>query len=147
MISSPENGYADFQSDDSKLELVDIVISSEEAQFKITTSKHEKFLSVAQSICELKGWKLTKTRFILDGERLQNDLTFEENEVQNHSVISVMFEMVGGKGPTDLEILKMLEEAPSEDEESEEIECTEQAEEANLAEVECSHTVSNYKLY
>ena len=147
MISSPENGYADFQSDDSKLELVDIVISYEEAQFKITTSKHEKFLSVAQSICELKGWKLTKTRFILDGERLQNDLTFEENEVQNHSVISVMFEMVGGKGPTDLEILKMLEEAPSGDEESEEIECPEQAEEANLAEVECSHTVANYKLY
>ena len=104
MISSPE----DSQSDDSNHAIIDIVISSETGQFKITTRKHEKFLSVAKSVCELTGWKLIKTRFILNGERLQNDLTFKENEVQNHSVIDVMFEMVGGKGPTELEIRKFL---------------------------------------
>ena len=146
MISSPENcGY--FDSTNSKDELVDIVISSEEGQFNITTRKNEKFLSVAKSVCELTGWKLIKTRFILNGERLQNDLTFKENEVQNHSVIDVMFEMVGGKGPTELEIRKMLEEEASEDDESEEIEYPNQTAEANSAENDCSHTDVNYKLY
>jgi hypothetical protein len=140
MISSSE----DSQSDDSNHAIIDIVISSETGQFKITTRKHEKFVSVASCVCELTGWKLIMTRFILNGERLQNDLTFEENEVQNHSVIDVMFEMAGGKGPTDLEIQKMLEEASSGDDESDEMECPPQSREANS---DSSHTNLSYKLY
>ena len=53
---------------------------------------------------------LDKTRFILDGDRLQNDLTLLENEVHDKAVLDAFLEVSGGKGPTDMEILKMLED-------------------------------------
>ena len=96
-------------------ELIDIIIDSGKEKFNITTFKHGKFLDVATSVCEMAGWDLSKTRFLFNGDRLENDKTFSENEVDNHALIDVMFEMVGGKGPTEdemrMRILKMLEEA------------------------------------
>ena len=71
---------------------------------------------MAATVCELSGWSLSQTRFLIDGDRLQNDMTFIENDVENHALVDIVFEMVGGKGPTDGEIRKMLEEAVSESE-------------------------------
>ena len=90
-------------------ELINIIISSGIQTFRITTYRCEKFLSVATSVCEEADWDQKKTRFLLDGSRIQNDKTFSENDIENHAQIDVMFEMVGGKGPTEAEILKMLE--------------------------------------
>ena len=109
-------------------ELIDVTITSSKTQFKITTRKSEKFLNVAVSVCDEVGWNLNSTRFIFNGERLQNKLTFLENEIKNNALIEVCFEMVGGKGPSADEIRKMLDEAKSDESEKsdwDEIETTE----------------------
>ena len=102
-------------------ELIDILISSGKETFKITTYRHDKFLSVATSICEEADWDQKKTRFLLNGSRIQNNKTFSENDIENHAQIDVMFEMVGGKGPSEAEIREMLEkeDTGSEDESDE----------------------------
>ena len=80
-------------------------------------SQNFKFDKVARLFCEHTGWMLNKTRFILDGDSLQNDLTLLENEVNNHAVLDAFKEVFGGKGPTDGEIRQMLEECDSDTEE------------------------------
>ena len=104
-------------------ELIDIIINSGKEKFNITTSKQEKFLSVASSVCEIAGWNMSNTRFLLNGDRLQNDKTFLENDVDNLALIDVMFEQVGGKGPSHEEeeekIRKMLEANDSETDDEE----------------------------
>ena len=102
-------------------ELINIIISSGKQTFRITTHRSELFLSVATSVCEEADWDQNKTRFLLNGSRIQNGKTFSENDIENHALIEVMFEMVGGKGPSEAEILKMLEkdDTGSEDESDE----------------------------
>ena len=85
-------------------------------EFKITARKANMFWNLAASICEVEGWSLSRTRFLHDGDRLQNDMTIDENNIEEHAHIDVVFEMVGGKGPTEGQIRKMLEEMDSESE-------------------------------
>ena len=85
-------------------------------EFKITARKANMFWNLAASICEVAGWSLSRTRFLHDGDRLQNDMTIDENNIEEHAHIDVVFEMVGGKGPTEGQIRKMLEEMDSESE-------------------------------
>ena len=116
--------------------LIDIVIHSTKEQINLTTSRHGKFCNVARTICEVAGWDQMKTRFLLDGCRLQNDMTLSENEVHDHAVIEVMFEMVGGKGPTSPQIRKMLEDEKSETND-----------ESEQADTSSETTDVNYKMY
>jgi hypothetical protein len=97
-------------------EIVEVVLTSSNGQLKISASQNSKFERVARLFCERTGWMLSETRFILDGDRLQNDLTLLENEIQNHDVIEAFQQVFGGKGPTDSEILQMLEECNSDTE-------------------------------
>ena len=97
-------------------EIVEVVLTSSNGQLKISASQNSKFDRVARLFCERTGWMLSETRFILDGDRLQNDLTLLENEIQNHDVIEAFQQVFGGKGPTDSEILQMLEECNSDTE-------------------------------
>ena len=101
-------------------ECIEIFISSSNKQFTITTRRNERFCTVANRVCDLAGWTQSKTRFILDGERVPNGLTLFENQVQNHDVLEAFQEMSGGKGPDEDAILKMLEECDSDPEDEEE---------------------------
>ena len=94
-------------------DLIDVKISSSAIQINITVHKNEKFLSVAAIACDEAGWSLSNTRFLCNGERLQNNLTFFENDIEDQAVIEAVFEMVGGKGPSEDDILKMLDEVDS----------------------------------
>ena len=97
-------------------ELIDVVIISSYGQLSLSVKQNSKFDIVAKQFCEHTGWMLNKTRFILDGDRLRNDLTLLENEVHNHAVLDAFQEVFGGKGPTDKEILQMLEECDADTE-------------------------------
>jgi hypothetical protein len=97
-------------------ELIDVVIISSCGQLSLSVKQNSNFDIVAKQFCEHTGWMLNKTRFILDGDRLQNDLTLLENEVHNHAVLDAFQEVFGGKGPTDKEILQMLEECDADTE-------------------------------
>ena len=98
----------------SEDEIIGIVIMFGNKKFNITTFRHELFLNVATCVCEVAGWHQSKTRFLVNGDRLQNNKTFLENGLDNNALIDVMFEMVGGKGPTEDDILRMLEEPDQE---------------------------------
>ena len=99
-------------------EVFAVIIESSLGTFEISASKENRFCKVANQFCHIVGWPKSKTRFILDGERLRDDLTLIENEVSNMSVIDAFEEMIGGKGPDDEEkkILQMLEQCDSESE-------------------------------
>ena len=56
---------------------------------------------------------MSQTRFLLDGDRVQEDLTLFQNGVPNNAVIEVFSEMIGGKGPSDDAIREMLEDCQS----------------------------------
>ena len=70
----------------------------------------------------MTGLKQSETRFLLDGNRVQDDLTLFENEIEHHSAIVVFQEMCGGKGPDDQmkKILEMLDECESGTDDSDE---------------------------
>ena len=53
------------------------------------------------------------TRFLLDGDRVQENLTLGENEIPDNAVIEVFSEMLGGKGPGSPAIRQMLDEYDS----------------------------------
>ena len=107
-------------------ELIIIVIDSVDGQFSLRARRKTTFQYVASFVCEQKGWQQNKTRFLFDGERLQDDLSLIENQVGNNEVIDAFHELVGGKGPDDKEkekekeILKMLDDCSSDPDESEE---------------------------
>ena len=102
----------------SEEEVFAVIIESSLGTLEISASKEKSFGKVADEFCQIAGWHKSKTRFILDGERLRNDLTLTENEVSNMSVIDAFEEMIGGKGPDDdaQKILQMLEQCDSESE-------------------------------
>ena len=97
-------------------EIIEVVIISSYGQLSIYVNQNSKFVKVARLFCEYTGWMLNKTRFILDGDSLQNDLTLLENEVNNHAVLDAFQEVFGEKGHTDGEIRQMLEEYDSDTE-------------------------------
>ena len=80
---------------------IEVVIISSKCQVSISTSQKNKFLEVSKHFFEVTGWHKSSTRFILDGDRLQDDLILEENGIKNDTVIDAFEEMVGGKGPDD----------------------------------------------
>lgn len=100
-------------------EVIDVVIESSIGDIKISASKTKRFLEVANCFCQLTGWLKSKTRFILEGDRIRDDLTLLENEVSNMSVIQAFEEMLGGKGPDAKrereakKILQMLDQCDS----------------------------------
>ena len=108
-----ESNLIEEESSSNTPEVINIVISFSVGKLKTTTFGNVKFGEFAKKICELAGWQMKKTRFLLDGDRLQDDLTLSENEVQNHAVIDTFQEMFAGKGPNEDDILRMLEECDS----------------------------------
>ena len=111
MMSNFYNGDTKHPEDEG----LEVVISSSKGQVSISTSQKNKFLEVSKHFFEVTGWHKIETRFTLDGERLQDDLTLDENGIKNGTVIDAFKEMVGGKGPDDdaKKILQMLEECDS----------------------------------
>ena len=90
--------------------VIEVVIDSSEGQVTISTSVKSQFLEVANLFCEMIGWDKSETRFTLDGDRLQDDLTMLQNDIGNGTEINAFKEMLGGKGPDNDEILRMLEQ-------------------------------------
>ena len=105
---------------DPVCDIIDIVIDSPSMQFNLSTCGRAKFRTISALYCELTGFKLSETRFLLDGNRIQDDLTLFENEIEHHSAINVFQEMSGGKGQDDKEIRQMLDECDSPTDDSEE---------------------------
>ena len=98
-------------------DLIEVLITSSKGQISFYVSQNSKFDKVARLYCEQTGWTLHKTRFFLDGDRVQNDLTLLENKVNDQDVLDAFQEVFGGKGPTDGKIRQMLEECDSDTEE------------------------------
>ena len=88
------------------------------------TKKDIRFNDIAQDICEIWGLNQKITRFLQDGDRVQENLTLEENGIQDNAIIEVFSEMLGGKGPSSPAIRQMLDEIDSvtdEDDEANEL--------------------------
>ena len=100
-----------FHQDD----VIDIVIDYPAMQIKLSTHGNAKFKSVSKLFCELTGLKQSEIRFMLDGNRLHDNLTLFENEIQDHSALEAFQEMLGGKGPDEHEakIRQMLDNCDS----------------------------------
>ena len=92
---------------------IEVLINSEKGSVSILTSEKNKFLEISKHFCKVTGLDKQETRFTLDGERLQDDLTLKENNIKNGTVIDAFKEMFGGKGPDNDQILKMLEQCDS----------------------------------
>ena len=94
---------------------IEVVIDSANGPVSISTSQKIKFWEVSNHFSKVTGWDKKETRFTLDGDRLQDDLTLEENDIKNGTVIDAFKEMFGGKGPDDdnKKILEMLEQCDS----------------------------------
>ena len=84
----------------------------------LTANKNMEFYILAKQIYNLES--LDELRFLLDGTRIQIHLTLAEKYIQDNDVIEIVQEMSGGKGPSDENILKMLENCKSDSEDSEE---------------------------
>ena len=93
--------------------VIEVVVDSEKGPVSIFTSQKNKFLEVSNHFCKVTGWYKKETRFTLDGDRLQDDLTLEEHDIGNGTVIDAFQEMFGGKGPDATQILQMLEQCDS----------------------------------
>ena len=104
---------------------IEVVIDSSNGPLSIFTSQKKQFFEVSSHFCEVTGWDKNETRFTLDGDRLQDDLTMEENDITNGTVIDAFKEMTGGFSPeekkreeNEQKILKMLEQCDSDTDET-----------------------------
>ena len=105
------------QNNDKKANQITIRIHSPKGTTSFNTSKNDKFSTVTDFICKSEGWNKNSIRCFLDGIRLQDDLTCLENSIENQDEIDLFEEMLGGKGSSEEEILKMLDEIDSGEEE------------------------------
>ena len=113
-----ENKTDIIKSGDPACDIIDILIHSPSVQIKLTTCRRSKFRTISAMFCELTGWDKCETRFTLDGDRLQDDLTLLQNDIGHGTEIDAFKEMLGGKGPDPEEILKMLEQCDSDADEA-----------------------------
>ena len=93
---------SNFHNGDTKLPEdggIEVVIDSSNGPVTISTSQKNMFWEVSNHFCELTGWDKSETRFTLDGDRLQDDLNMEENDITNRTLIEAFKEMLGGIGP------------------------------------------------
>ena len=60
---------------DPVCDIIDIVIDSPSMQFNLSTCGRAKFRTISALYCELTGFKMSETRFLLDGNRIQDNLT------------------------------------------------------------------------
>ena len=117
---------------------IEVVIESSNGPVSIFTSQKKKFWEVSSHFYELTGWNKSETRFTLDGDRLQDNLTIEENDITNGTVIDAFKEMFGGMGPeekkreeNEKKILQMLEQYDSDSDETSDNEEVEESPEKN----------------
>ena len=70
---------------------------------------------IKKKLCEILGEGQSHIRCLLDGDRLQDDLTCQENGIHDQDEIDIFHEMVGGSAESKQEevIRKMLEELDS----------------------------------
>ena len=117
---------------------IEVVIESSNGPVSIFTSQKKKFWEVSSHFYELTGWNKSETRFTLDGDRLQDNLTIEESDITNGTVIDAFKEMFGGMGPeekkreeNEKKILQMLEQYDSDSDETSDNEEVEESPEKN----------------
>ena len=101
-------------------EEINVAFDSSKGRVKLVRSKLSKFQDVSSQICEVLNWDQSETRFLLDGVRVQNDLTLYENNICNNAIIEVFKELKGGKGPSEDEILQMLEDFDTDSDDTDE---------------------------
>lgn len=98
---------------ESDIDSVIITFNSTRGKTRISASKSTRFSDVKKIFCEQEGWSSNKIRCLLDGDRLQDELTCQETEIQHHAEIDVFHEMIGGsrRGKQDEEdIRKMIDD-------------------------------------
>jgi len=58
--------------------------------------KTTKLQKLMQAFCRRTSSEITRTRFLIDGRRIQDDDTPESLEIENHDIIDVVLEQIGG---------------------------------------------------
>ena len=96
------------------------MFQSSKGGVKLATSKNTKFQDVSRLICDIWNLEPSKTRFLLDGERIQSELTLNENQISDNSTVEVFEELIGGKGPSADQIRQMLDDYESDNSETDE---------------------------
>ena len=112
--------YQKYPRTTSDLQEVTIVFQSSKGGVKLAISQDAKFQDVSRMICDILNLELSKTRFLLDGERIQSELTLNENQIADNSTVEVFEELIGGKGPSEDQIRDMLDNYKSDGSDSDE---------------------------
>ena len=105
----PDNSVCELS--DNKSDHLTFSCNSPKGKIFISTLKNTEFKLIKKKLCEILGERQNKTRFLLDGDRLQDDLTCQENGIYDKDEIDIFYEMVGGSAENKQEerIRKMIE--------------------------------------
>ena len=90
-------------------DLLNLVFNTPEGQTVKTVYQDTEFIIVARKIIKSLKLEEMSTRFYKDGNRIQNNLTLNENGLKNDDEIEIFQELTGGMGLNADQIRNMLE--------------------------------------
>ncbi|XP_065840127.1 small ubiquitin-related modifier 1-B-like [Oscarella lobularis] len=89
-----DQGVQDVKSESDHINLKVMGQDNSEVHFKIR--KTTQMRKLKQAYCERQGLGINSVRFLFDGQRIDDDMTPKQLDMEEDDVIEVMLEQTGG---------------------------------------------------